>query len=793
VGLLDFLKPKPAVDDGALSVIPDAAGPIQRREKGVSGTSNWNGDILAESNTKLIHGQAYGQSGSRTWGEWEKVLRTDSDVASAISFNAAQVRDANVSITAAKTHPDPALAKAQADFVRWNLLEALEPGWAELSQQMVRGMLGFGFSLHERVYAPCENALLPGGKGWKVAKLAERLPVSLTQNPWIRENGELKAIRQRGEKDGKWAEVELAASDVILCTWDRNGDNYAGFPQTRSVWYLCKIREQLLKLVGISAVREGAGIPVAKVDKDTKLSKVQRKKLSKLLSNLVAHENASVVLPSGVDLNWVYSPGANKGHVLDLWNRLGLAILMLFQAQELALGAGETGSRSVGEVHAARSGSFVRGITAVLEAGLNGVGSRPYQGLIKALVDLNWGPQPAYPVLKFDIKPPMLEPAKLVTAVKDAVAAGALTPTLDMENSIREQLGFKPIEAATRQALAPKVPPVLQPDIFGKVPGQPAHPPPGAAVAPPKPKAVQPVAARRLAMGQPFTPSRALRPSEQTLDLARMDSFLNNARDEFERMVKPEVVAALVRAEPAIKKAMADGDPSDVSEVPLDFSRVAAAVGAFVEKCRAEGYAQVQAEKRRGNGKAIADARANGGQAQAPVARLAEEDDKRDDSPPDASPEAAPTPPSRTSQVLEAQKKALAKRMEQRLRAELEREAIDVIRRNGDEADVVAETVQGQLDTGAFKADASSVLTKAWNMGRDEFIQERGDEVESAEYSAILDSANCEPCQSMDGTTFDDITSDDYLEALPPYRECEGGDRCRCTMVFTFKKDGGDE
>jgi hypothetical protein len=252
-------------------------------------------------------------------------------------------------------------------------------------------------------------------------------------------------------------------------------------------------------------------------------------------------------------------------------------------------------------------------------------------------------------------------------------------------------------------------------------------------------------------------------------------------------------VAALVRAEPAIKKAMADGDPSDVSEVPLDFSRVAAAVGAFVEKCRAEGYAQVQAEKRRGNGKAIADARANGSQAQAPVARLAEEDDKRDDSPPDASPEAAPTPPSRTSQVLEAQKKALAKRMEQRLRAELEREAIDVIRRNGDEADVVAETVQGQLDTGAFKADASSVLTKAWNMGRDEFIQERGDEVESAEYSAILDSANCEPCQSMDGTMFDDITSDDYLEALPPFRECEGGDRCRCTMVFVFKKDGGDE
>ena len=49
-------------------------------EKSITGTTNWFGDILAESNSKLIHQLAYGTAGTRTWGEYEKLLRTDEAV-----------------------------------------------------------------------------------------------------------------------------------------------------------------------------------------------------------------------------------------------------------------------------------------------------------------------------------------------------------------------------------------------------------------------------------------------------------------------------------------------------------------------------------------------------------------------------------------------------------------------------------------------------------------------------------------------------------------------------------------
>lgn len=750
-----------------LDVTPEQLGP-PTAEVGVSGTTNWNGDTYAESNAKLIHEQAFGSAGSRTWGEWEKLVRTDPDVSTGIEFNSSKIRDARVAVKAAN---DTTLARAQADFVRWNITQALEPGLAELQQQQVFGLLGFGFSIHERVFARASSPHLPGGRGWKLAKLAERLPKSLTTTPWKRQGGELAAIEQRGERDGKWQSVLLPANRVVLATWQRSGDNYAGFPATRAVWYLAKIREQLLKTTAISAVREGAGLPIATSgEKAPELSTKQRKALSRLLQNLVAHENAAVVMPKGWNLSWVYSPGANKGHVLDLWRALGLVILQNFQAQQVALGAGDTGSRAVGEVHAAESGSYARGITAVLEGAWNGVGTRAYTGIVRAIVDANWGPQQAYPTVSIAIQPPSLTPIDLVTAVKTGVEAGVITPTLDIENSVRERLGFATIDAATRAALAPKVPPVLA------QPAAPGLPAPGLAAA----------RLHRMADGVAFVPFRALRPSEQVLDLARMDSFLNGARDDFERAVRPLVVEALVRLQPQVASAMVDRDPSEVGGLELDMGRIEGAIGDFLEKARAEGYAEVAHEKQRGNGDRVAEKRAEGDQSLAPVARLAagDEDDRRDDAPPEAEAEEVET---RVERVLEAQKRLLARKMRARLLADMEREALEVIRTDGEVGDVVARTVESQLETGAFKSDASSVLTKAWNMGREQFAEERGDQVEAVELSAILDGATCEGCARLDGDTFD-FDSAEHRSHVPPLRECKGGDRCRCLLIYRFKR-----
>jgi len=740
-------------------------------EVGISGTTNWRGDPLAESNSNLLHQAAFGTPGTRTWGEWEKIARTDPDVSAVLDFIVSPLRDARVDVEAAEHEDiDPAVAQQQADFVRWCLLERSEPRWTETIQQMVRGSLMFGHSVHEVVLGQVEHPTLPAGVGVGLVRLAQRLPSSIhPTNGWeeaVLPDGrrELAVIRQVGQQGDKWSSnIELPADRVLLHSWNRDGNNYRGFSAFRAVWYVAKIREQLLKLVGISLVREGAGIPAAvSQGKDgTSLTPNQRKSLSRLLANLVVHENASVVMPNGWDIKWIYSPGANKGHVVETYNALGTLILRQLGAQQMALGTGSTGSRSVGEVHNQVAQAYIGGVRAGLEAVLNGTGDRPYTGLTRKLVDANWGPQPAYPTIKLTLQKPQLSGLEKMQAIGAAVTAGALTITTDDENTVREELGFGPIDDEARQALRTPPAPAPLPAILPK-------PQPG------------PIKQTRLtAVDGVFTPKRPLRPSEQRLDLARMDQFLNTARQRFEADVRPLVVEALVRAQPAIHAAMASGKPQDVAKVPIDFSRVHGAIKAFVDGARAEGAKNVKAELSKDTGAKVAKERAQGDQSMAPVRFAADEEDK-DTAPVDDA-----------DAVAEAQQLALARRMEQRLRAELENEAIDAQRTGDSEGEVVSRTLANQLETGAFRADAGFVLTRAFNVGRDEAARLMGG-VSEVEYSAILDGRQCDACDSMDGQSAP-FGSAEHDALVPPNRDCDGGNNCRCILTYVPADNGTDD
>lgn len=742
------------------------------RVVGISGTTNWRGDPLAEPNSKLLYAEAYGQAGQRDWGEWEEIARTDPDIATVLDFVVAPLRDARVDVEPAE-HPSiaPAVAQAQADFCRRQLLESCEPRWPDVLEQMVRGKLTFGFSLHEVVLGDVVDPSLPGGRGWGLKRLADRLPSSVhPTNGWIEEmlpdgHRELAVIRQRGQlpDDGKgWSDdIQLPAGKVLLLTHNRTGNNYRGYSAFRPAWYIARIRRELLKLVGVGLVRESAGVPVAySDDPGAILTPAQRKSLSKLLSNLVGHENASIVMPNGWKLDWVFSPGANKGHVVDAYNNLGNLILRLLGAQQISLGTGSTGSRSVGEVHNAVAQGMLQGQAASVEAVLNGTGSRPYTGLTRKLIDPNWGPQPAYPRITLTLKKAQLGPLEKMQALKTAVDAGAVTITADDENAVREELGLAPIEAQLRDTEKAKQVPV-QPPV---------------ALPTRHPLARQP--------GAPWQPARPLRAEEKRVDFAAADAYLNRARVDFERALRPAVVHALVKAQPALQKAMADGDASDVAQVPLDFSGVLAEVRKFLAQVRSVGQSQVRKEVPRDSADTIAKQRAEGDQTLAPVRRLAEEGDDRDKQTPITD---------ETDDLVEMQGTAVVRRMGNRLRSELEREAIDTLRTGGDASEVVSRTVQRQLDTGAFRADAGTVLTKVWNLGRDEAARVMGG-VKSVQLSALLDGNQCSACEALDGeeAPFDSAAHD---ALLPPVRDCAGGDNCRCLLVYVPGEaaDGGDE
>ncbi len=747
---------KPEVVD---AVVPELG------EQGVDGIGNYGGTLTTESNPALFHIEAYGRAGSRIWGEWENRRRTDEAMAKAIDFVLAPVRDSSVNVKAAG---ESSLQQAQADFVKWNLTEALEPGWAEFLDQSAGGAIGCGFALHEKVPEVCEHELLPNGRGYKLAKLAERLPSSLPSNAWIEDpaTGELTGIRQQGPKGGSWKSLTLPASKVLLHTWKRNGSNYAGYSAFRAVYYPMRIREALLKMTAVTLVREGAGIPIAFTkDPKAKLTKGQRDSFVKLLQNLVYHENASVVLPAGWEMSWVYSPGANKGHVVDTFNALGLLILEQVGAQQLYLGTSGTGSRSVGEVHQAQSGMFVGSLIRSVEDLFNGVGKRRYTGIVRDLIDWNWGPPKdgKYPKLALEPQKAGLKPQELADTLQKGKAAGLFTVTTKDENWFREKVGAAPIDEAVREAEKEKARAMLPPSPFGQ-PGSGGQPP----VQPPEPGSK---ASLKGSVVEAFVPRRPLRASEKHVDWSGIVRTFDTSRDKFANMVRPLVAEMLMKALPDVKAAMADGDPSEVSTLKLDTKRLEAAVGKYLEQLRADGYRQVQGERQRAGAGPLR-------------AAAGEEDDKYTTEPDTSAHDDAQA-------VLLPMRKHLVRKMSQRLVSDLEKEAIDVIRTGGEPEEVVTRTLEYQATTGAFKNDASLVTTKAFNLGRGEFAQEYGSEIESCELSALADA--CPECDRLDGTTFEFGSAEDE-ELTPPLSSiCDGGDRCRCVKVFNFKRPGAGD
>lgn len=736
-------------------------------EMGISGTTNYAGDILDEENERLYPQQAYGQPGSRTWGEWKRRRRTDPAFAAGLEYQASFLRDAAVSVKPAENHPYKKLAEQQADFVKWNLLEAMSPSWPEAMQRIVRGALGEGFHLEEQVAELRSSKWLPNGKGWALTRLADRQPVSVHQNGWFEENGRLKSIRQFGPGlDGRWVDVMLPANRVQLFSWNREGNNYRGVSVGRPVYHPMRVREQLIKLTGITLVREGAGLPIAyAVDKTAKLDPAQREALQELLANLVYHENASCVMPAGWKLEWIYSPGANKGHVVDAYNQLGIVILQQMQAQHLVLGTGETGSRSVGEVHTAQSRNFAQGVVAFIEGVLNSTGEQePASGLIRRMVEWNWGPQEAYPKVSIELKRAELPLGELMTALKTAKDAGFITITAKDENTIRPLVQLQPIDEAERTAEIERKAALAPQLVPGVKPGQPGGVP------------VDEKARAGMGDAPPWAPRRALRESEKKVAFASIDSTLSGARLDFERGVKPLLVEALTRLAPEIRDAMADGDPSEISNLKLDMTKVGAFVDRFIGDLRSAGRIEVAKEFRTGPDTTL-EKRSDGD----PSIRLTEKamtalEAKR-----------------RAEEISRAMRKLSVRRMEQRVLSDVEREALEAVRRGESAQDVINSAISTQLEEGAMRSEAGYLVTKAFNMGREEFAQERGDEVDSVELSALLDGGQCVECEALDGEEYD-FNSAEHVAHVPPLTSvCRGGEKCRCLLVYHLKKDGGGE
>lgn len=134
---------------------------------------------------------------------------------------------------------------------------------------------------------------------------------------------------------------------------------------------------------------------------------------------------------------------------------------------------------------------------------------------------------------------------------------------------------------------------------------------------------------------------------------------------------------------------------------------------------------------------------------------------------------------------LEVRARAIVSTLADRLKGSMMRNVLDQLRR-GDVSEVALKTALTDLSDRAIKSEASATTSEALNLGRDSVAQANAHLIKRAEYSAMLDNATCDPCGEADGMTFT-YGSAEMVEHTPPYRNCDGRNRCRCVLIFTLE------
>ena len=753
----------------------------QPGEVGFSGTGysgTWFDD---EFNTELL-----AETGVDTWDE----VRRDPIVAAGLLALKLPLVSADWHVEPVSDAKTGASRDEQdiADAVNDVLFERLSPDWPAFIREALTS-LDFGFSIFESVWRLDGDRVV-------LDRLAPRTQKSIQQ--WHLDGPRLAAVRQWGPRakwdpdsltsSPAWQNVTITGDRLVPITHDREGDNYAGVSACRGAFGPWKIKSKvLMRALAIGAEREYVGLPIAWLrGGGPDIKRDQETQLATLLRNLRLHQNAYAIMPPVVErLEWVHgATSAVRSNILEDLRYCDEQILTSFLAQFLGLGSTETGSRSVGEVHERMFFQALGAVAAEVVAAFNDVRG----GLIKRIVDANFGARPKYPgLVAAGIRAKNL--TEFFESFGAAVAGGGLLPTAKDEETIRDMLGLAP-----RPKKAPAV-----------------APPPPAAPAPapdsgrtPEVGARETHASDRRRAGESWKPWRELRGAEKFVGFAEINDGLDAAIESVETEARRGREAAVKAFLAALSRAADNGaEPADAIEIAVPVS-VRADIAASVRdeldavadlsrrelrrELKRQGLGEIIRERRegeralRGPGLFARLSRAAGLRLQDEGAESEAEKRRR-----------AKTAAKSADSILDAESdlfaESIVSEVERVGRSESARSigaglgaaALDAtvgsrLAQLGEKS--IATTARGAVNS-VFQANRNAEIRRAASAGAD---------VRAVEYSAMLDGNTCDPCHDLDGESFA-FGSDEEDRTRPPYRDCEGYPMCRCLHVYVLTEE----
>lgn len=303
--------------------------------------------------------------------------------------------------------------------------------WKEHLEQVLT-MLWAGFMCFEQVYEVGEASPDQESTGLSevihLRKLAPRLPQTILRILTGRDGG-LKAVEQNGWDTAK--PVIIPVDNLVFYCHKREGADWSGQSILRTAYRSWLIKDALIRLDAQAAERNSMGIPVIEYSEES--SKDEALQISR---DLRAGATAGVALESG---KMKLTIQGVQGSIVDLLPKINYhdqqtakSALAMF----LDLGH-DNGARSLGETH-------LEVFLSSLQHTADYIADTATEHIIRDLVELNYGPEEAYPVLT----PGNLKADRGigVDALKSLVDAGVVRADDKLEDYLRAEYGLPSVD-----------------------------------------------------------------------------------------------------------------------------------------------------------------------------------------------------------------------------------------------------------------------------------------------------------------------------------------------------------
>jgi hypothetical protein len=541
--------------------------------------------------------------------------------------------------------------------------------------------------------------------------------------------------------------IPIPVNRLVAYIHDKEGGNWFGTSILRAIYREWKVKDRLIRVDAIKHERNGMGIPIAKAPENA--MERQIKSLQAAVDQIKAAETGGVTIPYGSEITLEGVRGTLPD-TLASWQEHNQAISRRFLGMFADLGSTETGSRALGE-------SFVDAFEIVQQSVAEEFVDTFNAYVIEDLIDLNYGEDEQVPKLAF-----RAEASKelAVADLKLLVDTGALLVDDSIRKYVRDQFDLPDEDPDAREQLAAIVP--IKKNGTAEIDdGEAVEGPKKKEEKLPADKAKKKVAASADVQAAAEINGRKLHRDFSEVELASKVDFT-----AMESTYNGSLVYLIAQWKAVVSQAQIQSLSDQIVASDGNLEKIAAIaapiLGADIliqEMNRVAMLSMAQA---------VEEARAQGAIVTPPPA-----DELADD--------------------IESRAKALSAVMAKSISEAASRKALNSSGNNipaEDIAATVSEHLNGLSDT-FLKDNLGGAVMTAQNDARFAVMEiaEEDEEIKFRYASEILDKVTCGPCKRIDNTSY--LTLSDARKDYPTgfYKNCEGGPRCRGTIVAVYKAE----